>query len=538
MRLTYTFLCGLVLLSMLYISCARIVKPPGGPKDEVSPTVLMSSPEHKSVSFQGDKIIVEFDEFIRIDNLESELVISPMMDPKPDVFMRGKKMIIKLNAPLKEDRTYNFSFGDALKDITEGNPLTGFEYTVATGAVLDSLSISGTVFDAFTGENKENIWLQLYTSPIDSLFKTEKPEYIAKTRLEGQFGFSALPAGTYYLYALDDQNSNYIYDLPNETIAFLEKPISIDTSNVYNLLLKSYIEQDEKINVMGIKQSGYGSFTVNYSKPVENSDISLTGNTDVLRERHPNGDKDILWINNIEDSSAQVIITGPELNTDSSKLVFEKKYDKAPDSLYYVVENSKQLGSSAKVNADSAILVYFNLPLQDIGALEVYDSDTNKVQINSIEKGTNPRSIRLSANIDPDERYMIVITESPTDIYGNSIEQLDTINIQSLGEDDYAKLIINAENYDSTAHYVAGLYYDLEDRSIYKSFPLDSDSVVLDQLKSGRYTLLVYDDRNLNGQWDKGDLNTYSTPESTWKLAKASSLKPKFDTEVTIDLSE
>ena len=107
--------------------------------------------------------------------------------------IRGKSLIIEPENELKQNTTYTIFFGDAIKDITEKNPLLDFQYVFATGATLDSLTIKGKVLDAFTLQPEvEEVFVMLYldindTIPFDSIPYFSRPYYIAKTDEEGNF---------------------------------------------------------------------------------------------------------------------------------------------------------------------------------------------------------------------------------------------------------------------------------------------------------------------------------------------------------------
>ena len=50
------------------------------------------------------------------------------------------------------DRTYIVQFGDAVRDLREGNVAKGLQYVFSTGAVLDSGRVAGRAEDAWSGE--------------------------------------------------------------------------------------------------------------------------------------------------------------------------------------------------------------------------------------------------------------------------------------------------------------------------------------------------------------------------------------------------
>ena len=63
---SYLFISTLFVL--LSYSCANPVTPTGGKKDTTPPKVLSSIPENNSVNFTGKKIILNFSEYVQVDN--------------------------------------------------------------------------------------------------------------------------------------------------------------------------------------------------------------------------------------------------------------------------------------------------------------------------------------------------------------------------------------------------------------------------------------------------------------------------------------
>jgi len=226
-----------IFIVLFLIQCARPGMPGGGPKDEQPPQILKYEPDNYSANFTVDKFEIEFDEFIELDNINQKLLISPPMNELPDFKAKGKTLVVKFNEELKENTTYSIFFGDAVVDITERNPLKENTYIFSTGDKVDSMSMEGKVISAIDLQAVEDIYVMLYknnsntilldndnknTIPIDSLPLTVKPFYLSKTDENGQFRFNGLADEEYFIFALKDQNSNYIYDQPTEEIAFLD----------------------------------------------------------------------------------------------------------------------------------------------------------------------------------------------------------------------------------------------------------------------------------------------------------------------------
>ena len=173
---------------------------------------------------------MEFDEFVEIKDLNKQLIISPPMDEAPEFKIKGKTVIIEFKEGLKDSTTYNIYLGDAIVDITEGNPVKNFRYVFSTGNILDSLSIKGKLLNAFDMLPVENVSVMLYldnndTLPFDSVPYFVKPYYLSRTDAQGLFEFHNLIDKSFKIFALEDVNSNLIFDQVTERIAFLDSLI-------------------------------------------------------------------------------------------------------------------------------------------------------------------------------------------------------------------------------------------------------------------------------------------------------------------------
>ena len=118
---------------------------------------------------------------------------------------------VKLKDTLEPNTTYTLNFGNAIKDVNEGNILKNFTYIFSTGTYIDSLELRGKVLLAETGETDTTLTVMLHTNKDDSAVVKEKPRYIAKVGRQGNFDFQNLPPETFYLYALKDEGGTHRY---------------------------------------------------------------------------------------------------------------------------------------------------------------------------------------------------------------------------------------------------------------------------------------------------------------------------------------
>ena len=208
-------------------SCANRGTPSGGEIDETPPSITKSSPENYTLNFKSNEIRVYFDEYIKFKNLQKYLIISPPIDPVPEITPLGtasKYLEIKFQDSLKLNTTYVFNFGESIVDNNADNVFPNYKYILSTGKYIDSLKISGNLQDALEMSNPKDIDVMLYeidSSTTDSVIYKSKPKYITKlVDSTGQFNLENLKKGKYKLIALKEENKDYIYQNENDKIAF------------------------------------------------------------------------------------------------------------------------------------------------------------------------------------------------------------------------------------------------------------------------------------------------------------------------------
>jgi hypothetical protein len=212
----------LFILNLIVASCAQISAPIGGVKDSIPPKLIRSVPVNYSGNYKEKNLVLEFDEYFTMKNIQQQLVISPPMKEKPKIILKSKKLIIDLKNDLKDSTTYTLNFGDAIMDLHENNPLKDFEFVFSTGNVVDSLLFKGKILNAFDHKPVENMLVMLYKNYSDSTPVKQIPDFYDKTDKMGVFSIRNIASAKYRIFALKDVNANYLFDKPNEEIAYLD----------------------------------------------------------------------------------------------------------------------------------------------------------------------------------------------------------------------------------------------------------------------------------------------------------------------------
>ena len=205
---------------LLVIGCARMGSPDGGWFDDTPPRVVGSDPVDKATNVKTRRIVINFNEYIKLQDAQSKVIISPPQLEIPEIKEGGKRIIVELKDSLKENTTYTIDFSDAISDNNEGNPMGNYTFTFSTGDRIDTLEAAGYVLNAENLEPVKGILVGLYDNLSDTIFRSEPMIRISRTDSRGHFAVKGVAPGTYRAYALQDADDNYVYSQKSEMMAF------------------------------------------------------------------------------------------------------------------------------------------------------------------------------------------------------------------------------------------------------------------------------------------------------------------------------
>jgi Bacterial Ig-like domain len=225
--------------------CAQIGAPTGGLRDSLAPVLVSAYPKLLSTNFSSNKITLVFNEYVDVQDIQNNVLVSPFPKTNPLVEFKLKTVTVKLKDTLLANTTYAINFGNAIRDNNEGNPYKNFTYVFSTGNTIDSLQLGGKVIIAETGKKDSAIIAVLYRNVDDSAVQKRKPDYIAKLDSSGNFKFVNLSAGNYKLYALLDGDGGKTYNSKIELFAFTDKDVTVSDTSA-SITLYAYAEEKDK----------------------------------------------------------------------------------------------------------------------------------------------------------------------------------------------------------------------------------------------------------------------------------------------------
>lgn len=216
-----------IVQTQVFISCAVIVPPSGGPKDSIPPHLVEALPKDSAMHFKSNKIVLTFDEYIEVKDAQQNLIMSPNPEHIPSVEYKFRELTVKLKDTLAPNTTYTINFGNSIKDVNEGNIAKNFSYVFSTGNYLDSGELQGKVLLAETGKVDSTLIVVLQSDLNDTAIQKKRPLYYTRIDSAGRFNFSNLPYGKFAVYALEN-SYNKRYDDSTRVFAFLDSAVNVN----------------------------------------------------------------------------------------------------------------------------------------------------------------------------------------------------------------------------------------------------------------------------------------------------------------------
>ena len=208
---------------LLVNSCARMGSPDGGWYDEDPPRIIGCSPADQATNVKDRKISIYFNEYIKVEDVTQNVIVSPPQIEMPEIKAAGKKIVVELKDTLKPNITYTVDFSDAITDNNEGNPLGNYTYSFSTGEQIDTFEVLGYVIEASNLEPVQGIQVGLYDDLADSAFRTKPLLRVARTNGDGRFVIKGVAPGEYRVFALKDADGDYKFSQKSEVVAFSHK---------------------------------------------------------------------------------------------------------------------------------------------------------------------------------------------------------------------------------------------------------------------------------------------------------------------------
>jgi hypothetical protein len=257
--------------------CANIVPPSGGPRDSIPPYAVYAKPKDSSTNIAPKEILISFNEYITTNALQEQLIVSPNIKNNPLVDQRLNMVRIRLSDSLNANTTYSLQFGNALRDVNEGNIVQNYTYVFSTGDQIDTGKLYGKVQIAETGLVDSTLIAVLHPIENDSAIYKDKPNYYTRINGRGIFEFKFLPATNFNIYIVPNDYSKR-YDDSTKLFAFLDRSVNpTQTKDSIQLYAFEAAPKKEKklASIAGVKNAKKQSPLLKYSSNLEGNEKDI-----------------------------------------------------------------------------------------------------------------------------------------------------------------------------------------------------------------------------------------------------------------------
>ena len=400
---------------VIFLQCAKRGNPTGGPEDETPPVLLRAVPELNATQFSEDRIRLYFDEYVKLNKLKEQLIISPPIDPDSYIISpqstAAKYVQIELIDSLQTNTTYNFNFGQSIVDNNEGNPYPYFRYVFSTGDYVDSLQIRGTIGNAYGREAKNFVSVMLYavdSTYNDSLIYNRPPEYLSNT-LDSLafFEIGNIRSGRYLLIAQKDIANNYTFDQSSDDIAFVNDFIDLPTDSLFHLDL--FREQTD-FSLARSFQAGQNRIGLGYygdPTGLEVIPLNLPDSVQTIQSFDKEMDTLYIWYNNLKADSLQFDIRYYTIKLQRTHQIRKAEFDSLIISPS--IKGILHLSDTLRLETSTPILRI------DKSKMKLFDRDSITVPFEVSVEG--PHSTLFDFDILPNDNYQLDIIlpeQSPT----------------------------------------------------------------------------------------------------------------------------
>ncbi len=518
----------LIVLVLSFSQCAKKGRPDGGPKDEDAPLFVTANPPYETINFDKNEINIYFNEYIKLKDLNKQLIISPPLNPENPTLISpqgspSKYIKIQILDTLLENSTYIFDFGNSVQDNNEANTLERFKYVFSTGAYIDSLTLSGSVKNSFKSESVENIKLLLYrldSAYTDSAVYNRKPDYVTSTLDSSNYEFSNLRKGNYLLVALNDAGSDYVFNPKTDEIGFLKDTIWLPRDSIIKTELSIFKEELPYIFRRG-KEIRKGQLIFGYQGKPSNIKIeNLSAVPDNFQTIiFPEKDKDTLnlWHSPIEKDSLIFKISNNNIIDTITVALRKKQLDSLTvtkitggvlnikDTLFFSTNNPIIKIDTSKINFVHTDSIYIT-----------YKAFISKKEssVGFLFEKKFKTSYKL--NLYPDALVDIFETSNDT-----VISQFRTRSIE-----DYGEISLAIQNPEKVPVIIQ--LTDINDVTVAQETSSENKTISFNYLIPKKYKIRIIYDTNNNGKWDTGNYLEKKQPEPVQYFPEVQEIRPNW----------
>lgn len=524
-----------LLASVLWMSCAQVNAPTGGPVDEDPPVLLSSSPAMGSTSLQPERLVWDFDEFIQLKNTTSEMFLSPPLAGVNalETRVRGRTVEVAFpaDADWQTDQTYVLHFGAAIVDLHEGNAADGLLWAFSTGAVLDTLAIVGQVVRSVDAAAVESCRVFAYPEalPLDSvvLSSSGHPSQVAVTDANGRFVLRHLAPGGYRLLAVSDANRDYRWNA-GESAALLPNPVQAGDTTLHKMIHGPTAPPFQAPRIAAAERDSAGLMRMAFAgNPVANVAFYRKSGGSLAHFAWA----DSVWAWSNGESVGDSVVWQWRLGSTSGWDTLRVRDARASLSGRAPALDPAQRKTPRSFPARQRTFSW-NRPMAQLDTARVVVRKDSVAQPLDQWAWTSPRDLVVDVEEGAGEHWaMLLLPGAVEDVWG--AQNVDTLLAEwSTHPADHAgKLVVALQGLTTPGW--------LRTSSLPDSVRVEGDTtVVWPQIAPGKVTLTFSSDENGDGEWTSTNPLGWQSAEPRSVLQKELEIRSNWDVELSVDFRQ
>lgn len=527
---------GLLLFSLLFLSCAKFGAPPGGPEDKAPPEVVSVSPSSGSIRVDsGAYYEFIFSEKVARATLAPNVFVSP---PLVDSFhdeLKGKIYRVHPNRYLKKGVTYVVTLGTGVRDL-RGNPLAqAYSFAFSTGETIDSGEIAGQIFDQSEPVPQAPVKIYRIADTVAAV-DWQRPDYQTSSGKEGLFKFSFLPAGRYRILASLGQKSGlYHRDIQISKVGEKTLPIQISLAPLDTTALELL---DARFNADRL-------LVLTFNRPLDFSDtlaagFSVTTLSPVERIPlrsvflNPNQKEKLFVAGSFPAVEKEAVVRFRALATrygresaDSAVLLIGAKPDETPPKLIF----SEPPNRRERMGFSDTLKFYFSEPVApnfEGNTTGLFDSLATSIPTACSQPQANAFFFTPQPPLRPGEWYRFRISAGAVkDGVGNISADSSSLSFRTYFPDSLGT--VSGRIMGKPAGRIFLEFREL--RSGWTKREAVADSLFSVPMLSGKYFLSGFVDENGNRRWESGSPAPFRFSEPVFFYPDTVFVRARFETE-------
>ena len=525
----------IVFLSIIFIQYCAVIKPPsGGPKDTTPPYLVHVNPPSGSLNYKGEKIVLQFSEYMNSNSIEKGIRIFPNFKDELSILIQGDIVNIDFPDDLEKDQTYVINLSRNITDEHGVELAEAISLAYSTGDKISKGSISGIVYGE--GKSAVHLWKIKNHNNLQEIFLTE-PNYITDVSNKGIFTFQYLSKADYLILSMDRNFAGMPLNTDRMTYGLnWNKIIPLQSDQVLSNINMLKSQEESQLKLLSGEWYGFnwGRIFFNLSLKNLNEDYMLKiiydnkVNTSVASFIDPEDEKSLIFLHpSLIDVSEtfKVIINDlyidENTHLDSASLNFLlSEYD---TSLIKLTSPKLDITIAPK----SPIELKFSKPnpKSEMFDYQLFKNDTLEVKEKVMIVSPMQVNIIPQTNWEPRTNYLLIIND---DLLQDSTIKL---NISTLNYVRYGGLQIPI-----TAAVVSSFgaeIENIENKELKKlSFVNSEKEIIFKQIPEGKYTITIFNDINKDYKYSFGKIKPFEPAEWFYVMPDTVEIRGNWDIEL------